>query len=94
MNGVDTKPASQSGESRGWSIKGASRALLVFVGAIFSLVLCTYFFQATKLQYVREAQLLVAKANGEISTTEYTQLAADNSLINVMLEPDAVWGTD
>ena len=67
MSHVDTNPTSQSGESRGWSINGASRALLIFVGAIFSLVLCTYFFQATKLQYVREAQLLVAKAADEVT---------------------------
>ncbi len=69
--------------------------LLTLSGFVLLMFVMSYVWQATKLQYTRDARLLVAMLDGEITEAEHERLAAENTLIRVMLtEPAAVWVVD
>ena len=69
--------------------------LLTLSGFVLLMFVMSYVWQATKLQYTRDARLLVAMLDGEITEAEHERLAAENTLIRVMLnEPAAVWAVD
>ncbi len=71
------------------------KALLALFGFLLLVFGMSYLWQATKLQYTRDARLLVAMLDGEITEAEHERLAAENTLIRVMLtEPAAVWAVD
>lgn len=71
------------------------KALLTLFGFVLLLVGMTYLWQGLKFQYERSGELLVAMLNGEITEAEHERLAAENTLIRVMLtEPAAVWAVD
>ena len=71
------------------------KALLALFGFLLLVFGMSYLWQATKLQYTRDARLLVAMLDGEITEAEHARLSAENTLIRVIFtEPAAVWAVD
>lgn len=71
------------------------KALLALFGFLLLVFGMSYLWQATKLQYTRDAKLTVAMLDGEITEAEHARLSAENTLIRVIFtESAAVWAVD
>ncbi len=68
------------------------KALLALFGFLLLVFGMSYLWQATKLQYTRDARLLVAMLDSEITEAEHARLSAENTLIRVRFTEPAASG--